>query len=215
MDRLSAGLKTCGGPKTRGRSPLCIVGFYDTAGEVLLKREPTGSPGVRGNPGSPFAHFWGSGQKWVARRPNPFNKLWFLCTYAAIKHRCALAPPFFPQRKGGKKRQGTKPPEPPGGLQTFFSGKSAGGRTPEPAHTMREPRGPRGPVGRGTETIQRPKALGRSPLCIARSGGRGDGTTSPFIDQAWYLAGLIIRSSRFSSRAMRTVAAVPPRARPS
>ena len=27
---------------------------------------------------------------------------------------CRAAPPFFPQRKGGKKRQGALPPEPPG-----------------------------------------------------------------------------------------------------
>ena len=62
--RLCAGLKTCDGPKTR--SPLCIVGFYYTAGEVLLKREPTGSPGVRGNPGGVFASFCRRGQKEVA-----------------------------------------------------------------------------------------------------------------------------------------------------
>ena len=55
--RLGAGLKTCGGPNPRGRSPLFIFGFYDTAGEVLLKREPTGSLGVRGNPGGVFASF--------------------------------------------------------------------------------------------------------------------------------------------------------------
>ena len=38
-------------------APLFIVGFYDNGGEVLLKREPTGSPGVRGNPGGVFASF--------------------------------------------------------------------------------------------------------------------------------------------------------------
>ena len=80
---------------------------------------------------------------------------------------CRAAPPFLTSRKGGKKRQGAKPPESPGGLPTFFSGKSAGGRTPEPAHTMREPRGPRGPVERGTETIQWPKSPGPQPLFLS------------------------------------------------
>ena len=36
---------------------------------------------------------------------------------------CRAAPPFFPQRKGRKKRQGAKPPEPPGGFVDFLSMK--------------------------------------------------------------------------------------------
>ena len=36
---------------------------------------------------------------------------------------CRAAPPFFPQRKGGKKRQGALPPEPPGGFVDFLSMK--------------------------------------------------------------------------------------------
>ena len=36
---------------------------------------------------------------------------------------CREAPPFFPQRKGGKKRQGALPPEPPGGFVDFLSMK--------------------------------------------------------------------------------------------
>ena len=63
---LGAGLKKRRDPNPRGRSPLCIVGFYDNGGEVLLKREPTGSPGVRGNPGGVFASFCRRGQKEVA-----------------------------------------------------------------------------------------------------------------------------------------------------
>ena len=63
---LGAGLKKRRDPNPRGRSPLCIVGFYDNGGEVLLKREPTGSPGVRGNPGGGFASFFRRGKKEVA-----------------------------------------------------------------------------------------------------------------------------------------------------
>ena len=36
---------------------------------------------------------------------------------------CRAAPPFFPQRKGRKKRQGALPPEPPGGFVDFLSMK--------------------------------------------------------------------------------------------
>ena len=36
---------------------------------------------------------------------------------------CRAAPPFFPQRKGGKKRQGALPPEPPGDFVDFLSMK--------------------------------------------------------------------------------------------
>ena len=61
-------------------------------------------------------------RKWPAGQTHSINYD-FLCAHAAIKHRCALAPPFFPQRKGGKKRQGAKPPEPPGGFVDFLSMK--------------------------------------------------------------------------------------------
>ena len=33
---------------------------------------------------------------------------------------CRAAPPFLTSRKGGKKRQGAKPPEPPGDFVDFL-----------------------------------------------------------------------------------------------
>ena len=36
---------------------------------------------------------------------------------------CRAAPPFLTSKKGGKKRQGAKPPEPPGGFVDFLSMK--------------------------------------------------------------------------------------------
>ena len=77
-----------------------------------------------------------------------------------------MAPPFFPQRKGGQKRQGGNPLNPQVTLSIFFSGKSTRTILPKPTRIKREPRGPRGPVGRGTENMWRPKAWGRGPLCI-------------------------------------------------
>ena len=55
---------------------------------------------------------------------------------------CREAPPFFPQRKGGKKRQGALLPEPPGSLPAFFLGKPAGGWIPKPTHIQKRGCGP-------------------------------------------------------------------------
>ena len=79
--------------KPGAAAPYCIVGFYDTAGEVLLKREPTGSPGVRGNPGGVFASFCRYelklGQKEVAAQSITF--------WVGLRSLCA----DIPQQKSG------------------------------------------------------------------------------------------------------------------
>ena len=62
------------------------------------------------------------GKMVAALRRLGFDKVFDTCLLYT-SHRCALAPPFFPQRKGGKKRQGAKPPEPPGGFVDFLSMK--------------------------------------------------------------------------------------------
>ena len=80
---------------------------------------------------------------------------------------CRAAPPFFPQRKGGKKRQGTKPPEPPGGFVDFLSMKIDSNHTAKTNPYKKGARGPRGPVERGTETIQWPKFPGPQPLFLS------------------------------------------------
>ena len=108
--RLGAGLKTCGGPNPRGRGPLCIVGFYDNGGEVLLKREPTGSLGSGGTPAAFLLSFvaedkrkWPAGQTYSIKHD-------FLCTHAAIKHRLCFGTPFLSAKKGEKEASGGKAP---------------------------------------------------------------------------------------------------------
>ena len=125
---LGAGLKKRRDPNPRGRSPLCIVGFYDNGGEVLLKREPTGSPGVRGNPGGVLLPFSAVGKRKWPRIGQFFARIAFFMRGQTMKpffymRSCRAAPPFLTSRKGGKKRQGAKPPEPPGGFVDFLSMK--------------------------------------------------------------------------------------------
>ncbi len=116
---------------------------------VFLKRKPDNFLGVRGGetPGSPFAFFWGSGQKKVAAHSTPLSAGFRTLCADILKSRfsfrlCREAPPFFPQRKGGKKRQGALPPEPPGSLPAFFLGKPAGGWIPKPTHIQKRGCGP-------------------------------------------------------------------------
>ena len=115
-------------PKSWGRGPLCIVGFYDNGGEILLKREPTGSPGVRGNPGGVFASFCRRGQKEVAAHWTVFCQNCVL--YARTNHEAvflyALMPrgtPFLSAKKGEKEASGGNPLNPPGGFVDFLSMK--------------------------------------------------------------------------------------------
>ena len=78
-----------------------------------------------------------------------------------------MAPPFFPQRKGGRSVRGQSPLNPRAALSIFFSGKSTRTILPKPTRIKREPRGPRGPVGRGTENMWRPKNPGPQPLFLS------------------------------------------------
>ena len=157
------------------RPPPCIALVQEsTSPPVFLKRKPADHPGcLGGHPLSVSLRPFSTRRKDVAAHSiSFFGRIAFFMRGQTMKpifymRSCRAAPPFLTSRKGGKKRQGAKPPESPGGLPTFFSGKSAGGRTPEPAHTMREPRGPRGPVERGTETIQWPKSPGPQPLFLS------------------------------------------------
>ena len=116
-------------PKSWGRGPLCIVGFYDNGGEVLLKREPTGSPGVWGYPpAAVLLPFVAEDKRKWPRIGQFFVRIAFFMRGQTMKpffymRSCRAAPPFFPQRKGRKKRQGAKPPEPPGGFVDFLSMK--------------------------------------------------------------------------------------------
>ena len=52
-------------------------------------------------------------RKWPAGQTHSISYD-FLCAHAAIKHRLCFGTPFLSAKKGGKKRQGAKPPEPPG-----------------------------------------------------------------------------------------------------
>ena len=114
--------------------------FFNSAGEVLLKREPTGSLGVRGYPGGVFASFCRYelklGQKDVAAHSMFFLEgLCSLCAdkplYPSFSGLACGPPSFFARRKKAKTCQGASPPGPPGGLPAFFGGKPAVARLPE------------------------------------------------------------------------------------
>ena len=96
-------------------APYCIVGFYDNGGEVLLKREPTGSPGVRGNPGGVLLPFSAVGKRKWPRIGQFFCQNCVL--YARTNHEAdflyALMPrgtPFLDVKKGEKEASGGKAP---------------------------------------------------------------------------------------------------------
>ena len=115
-------------PKAWGRVPLCIVGFYDNGGEVLLKREPTGSLGSGGTPAAFLLSFVAEDKRKWPRIGQFFVRIAFFMRGQTMKpffymRSCRAAPPFLTSRKGGKKRQGAKPPEPPGGFVDFLSMK--------------------------------------------------------------------------------------------
>ena len=67
-------------------------------------------------------------------------------------------------RGGGKKRQGAKPPELPGGLVDFLLMKIDSNAATRISPYNEGAPGPRGPVGRGTENMWRPKSPGPQPL---------------------------------------------------
>ena len=70
-------------------------------------------------------------------------------------------------RKGEKKRQGAKPPEPPGDFVDFLSMKIDSNAATRTGPYNEGARGPRGSIGRGTETIQWPKNPGPQPLIVS------------------------------------------------
>ena len=70
-------------------------------------------------------------------------------------------------RGGGKKRQGAKPPELPGGLVDFLLMKIDSNAATRISPYNEGAPGPRGPVGRGTEKAQRPQSPGPQPLIVS------------------------------------------------
>ena len=74
------------------------------------------------------------------------DRLSFIYAHAAIKHRCVLAPPFLSAKKGGKKRQGAKPPESPDDFVDFLFRKIDSNHT---AKTNPYKKGAQGPPGSG------------------------------------------------------------------
>ena len=95
--------------------------FFNSAGEVLLKREPTGSLGIRGYPGGVFASFCRYelklGQKDVAAHSMFFLEgLRSLCAdnppYPSFSGLACGPPSFFTRRKKAKTCQGGNPLEP-------------------------------------------------------------------------------------------------------
>ena len=102
-------------PKAWGRVPLCIVGFYDNGGEVLLKREPTGSLGSGGTPAAFLLPFVAEDKRKWPRIGQFFCQNCVL--YARTNHEAvflyALMPrgtPFLDVKKGGKEAPGGKAP---------------------------------------------------------------------------------------------------------
>ena len=94
---------------------LCIVGFYDNGGEVLLKREPTGSLGSGGTPAAVLLPFSAVGKRKWPRIGQFFCQNCVL--YARTNHEAvflyALMPrgtPFLDAKKGGKEASGGKAP---------------------------------------------------------------------------------------------------------
>ena len=104
--RLGAGLKTCGGPNPRGRSPLCIVGFYDNGGEVLL-----GAWGAK--PPASLCVLSPRGERTWPRIGYPFSLgQRFICAdklQHALQKRVWPAPPLLYTKKGGKEAPGGAP----------------------------------------------------------------------------------------------------------
>ena len=175
--RLGAGLKTCGGPNPRGRGPLCIVGFYDNGGEILLKREPTGSLGSGGTPAAFLLPFVAEDKRKWPRIGRYFCQNCVL--YARTNHEAvflyALMPrgtPFLDVKKGGERSvRGHCPLNPRAALSIFFSGKSTMTMLPKSARTMRGPEAPGVRLGAGLKQYSGPKpwaeALYVSPVRAA------------------------------------------------
>ena len=115
---------------------------------VFLKRKPDNFLGVRGGtPGSPFAFFWGSGQKKVAAHSTPLSAGFRTLCADILKSRfsfrlCREAPPFFPQRKGGKKCQGVNPLEPRVAGRLSFQESRREGGYPNPPIYKKGPAAP-------------------------------------------------------------------------
>ena len=63
------------------------------------------------------------------------------------------ATPFLVVKKGGKEASGGMPPEPPGDFVDFLSMKIDSNAATRTGPYNEGARGPRGSIGRGTETI--------------------------------------------------------------
>ena len=123
-------------PDPGGPGPPCCMDFGSGKnGNAGFPKKKTGHfLGVWGEtPGSPFAFFWGSGQKKVAAHSTPLSAGFRTLCADILKSRfsfrlCREAPPFFPQRKGGKKCQGVNPLEPRvAGRLSFQESRREGG----------------------------------------------------------------------------------------
>mgnify|MGYP007117717915 CR=1 FL=1 len=114
---------------------------------VFLKRKPANFLGVRGEtPGSPFAFFWGSGQKKVAAHLISF--------FIASRSFCADIPKsrffksglratfFLHTKKEGKDVPRGSPLGAPGDQPVFFLGKPAIALPPESAYIQKGPAAP-------------------------------------------------------------------------
>ena len=94
------------------------------------------------------------------------DRLSFIYAHAAIKHRCVLAPPFLSAKKGGEEASGGNPPESPGDFVDFLSMKIDSNHTAKTNPYKKGAQGPRGPVGRGTENMRRPREWNNLHFCL-------------------------------------------------
>ena len=88
----------------------------------------------------------------------------YLCRHKA---QVCFGTPFLSAKKGGKKRQGAKPPESPGDFVDFLFRKIDSNHTAKTNPYKKGAQGPRGPVGRGTENMRRPKNPGPQPFFLS------------------------------------------------
>ena len=115
---------------------------------IFIKRKSAGNLGPGGTPGSIFAHFCGSGQKWVAAHGISLfvrTTLYMRGQTPTRPAKMGLAcwpPPFSAPRKEAKRRQGSTPLETPDGSVGFLFRKASPTRTTEPSSIQKEAAAP-------------------------------------------------------------------------
>ena len=116
-------------PKNLGPQPLIVsLVFMITAGRFSSKENRQDPPGSGGTPAAFLLSFVAEDKRKWPRIGQFFVRIAFFMRGQTMKpffymRSCRAAPPFLTSRKGGKKRQGAKPPEPPGGFVDFLSMK--------------------------------------------------------------------------------------------